>query len=1026
MYACADGALIRLATCSTTDPLPDAPNLAEDSTETVLSWLRNAWVQAGFGELITEASPVLEQRVRRVLDVAQQSRDRELRRVCSTVLRYVLRARTRATPFGLFAGIAPAHAGSVTSVERDPHGPRAHARIDATWLDRVITTLEQSHPLRCQLPVVANTLATVRDNRIVLEHQRSIRSGPVDVSVRYTRPVALALETAGAPRPLADLVEVLRSEFSHTSTAVIERMLDALVDQRLLVTSLHPPMTVTDPLAHVLAVLDTLDHAGLPAETIEVIAALREVAAELSRHNTPAPRPADPGRLRRGLSTRMRSLVDAEATVTVDLHADRSVSLPGPVWTEAATAADVLTRVSPHPTGTTEWADYHHRFLDRYGLGAHVPLRDLLDPDTGLGYPAGYRGSLLPAPPSQGVSPRDGRLFALAQQAAIEQRREIDLDEHTVAALEADAGTTGDPRPHSEISFRLQATSREAIDQGAFRLAVASLSRAAGTMTGRFLDVLDKPDQDRLRSTYANLPSTIRNAAAVQLSCPPLQTRTHNVARHPRVLPELLALSEHAPDGLALDELAVTGDLDRLYLVSRRHGHVVEPLVFHAVEFTQHTHPLARFLAEITTARAPTLGPFSWGAAARLPYLPRVRYHRSILAPAQWIVSAGEVPSGTDQEQWCAALQTWRDRWQVPAEVCLGDGDQRLHLNLNDPAHQQLLREETDRGNPVLLREAPPAGSLTWIDGHAHELVVPVTSTSAATTGPLARPGGPTVVRNREHGHLPGAGPWFYAQLQAHPDRHTLLLTEHVPRLLASWDHRPQWWFLRYDDPHPHLRLRIRLDEHSDFATTAARVGAWADDLRQRGLAGDLSLHTYRPEIGRFGTGTALRAAEDVFAADSAAALTQLAAARPTGTPVEAITAASLVQLAIGYLDGIEAGVQWLLENIPRTHAPAPQRQLRDRALAVAAPHEQWAALRELPGGEDIVAAWHTRDQALSTYRQHLAAPEQPAPTAIVRDLAHLHHVRMHGIAPEHERASLHLARAAAVSIAHRRSRGAA
>lgn len=1025
MYACADGAVVRIATCSTNSWCPDWPDLPAASHETMLSWLRTVWVQAGFAELIGEASPVLAQRVRRILDEQQRYRDRELRRVCSAVLRYVLRARTRATPFGLFAGIAPARAGPTSSIELDPHGPRAHARAEATWLDHVLTTLEQCRPLRRQLPVVANTLAAVRDDRIDLEHQPSLRSGPVDVSMRYTRPVATALKAAASPRPLAELIDLLRGAFPHASTAVIERLLDDLVEQRLLITSLRAPMSTTSPVAHVLTELDALDHTSLPAEVIEFIAALREVGAELSRHNTPASRPTDPGRLRSSLSTRMRSLADTQATITVDLHADCTVRLPSPVWTEAAVAAGALLRLSPHPTGSPEWADYHHRFLDRYGLGAHVPLRELLDADTGLGYPAGYRGSTVSVPPANGVSQRDARLLALAQQAALEQRRELVLDEDLLVELEALAGTAEHARPHGDVSFQLHASSPQAIDDGAFTLAVTSLSRAAGTMTGRFLDVLDDAEHARLRSTYANLPTASSNATAVQLSCPPLHLRTHNVARHPRVLSEVLSLADHAPDGLDLDDLTVTGDLDQLYLVSHSRGHVVEPLVFHAVELTQHTHPLTRFLTEITTSHAPTAGAFSWGAAARLPYLPRVRYQRSILSPACWTLPVDELASRGDPQQWRAALKSWRDRFHVPEEVYLGDGDQRLHLNLTEPAHQQLLREETDRGGPLLLREAPSPGSFDWI-GRAHELVVPVTSASTPEPGPAARPGGTVLVHNREHGHLPGAGSWFYAQLYARPDRHTLLLTEHVPRLLAEWDHAPQWWFLRYDDPQPHLRLRIRLHQPGDFATTAAHVGAWADDLRQRGLASDLSLQTYRPEIGRFGTGATLRAAEDVFAADSAAVLAQLHHLRRAGTAQEAITAASLLQLAIGSLDNIEAGLQWLLDHVPRSHAPAPDRKLRDRALALANPHEQWAALRELPGGADVIAAWQARDHALYLYRQHLAASEQPLSTGIVHDLAHLHHVRMHGIDPEHERACRHLARAAAVSISHRRTREAA
>jgi hypothetical protein len=52
-----------------------------------------------------------------------------------------------------------------------------------------------------------------------------------------------------------------------------------------------------------------------------------------------------------------------------------------------------MSRITPYPNGSPVWKDYRARFLERYSMGAIVPLRDLTNPDTGLGFSVGYARS---------------------------------------------------------------------------------------------------------------------------------------------------------------------------------------------------------------------------------------------------------------------------------------------------------------------------------------------------------------------------------------------------------------------------------------------------------------------------------------------------------------------------------------------------------------------------------------------------------------------------------------------------------
>jgi hypothetical protein len=50
-----------------------------------------------------------------------------------------------------------------------------------------------------------------------------------------------------------------------------------------------------------------------------------------------------------------------------------------------------------------------------------------------------------------------------------------------------------------------------------------------------------------------------------------------------------------------------------------------------------------------------------------LPYLPRLRYGKTVLAPARWLLAAADLPAPTAPlPEWASALDAWRERWRVP------------------------------------------------------------------------------------------------------------------------------------------------------------------------------------------------------------------------------------------------------------------------------------------------------------------------------------------------------------------------
>ncbi|MBX6389649.1 MAG: lantibiotic dehydratase [Frankia sp.] len=904
MYQAVDAALIRAASYPQDLMLPAWPDLTMEQPDEWLGWLRQVWGLPEFAAAVGQAAPQLASQITRAL--ADESLDRRrLRRLVEATVRYLLRWTTRATPFGRFAGVAPVQFGSRAVVR---WGERHHevARPGERYIAEHTALAERDLAVLRTVQVVTNSLGYARGGVWVLPcaHTDGVRVW--DAEIELTGPVRVAVETACVPIAFSEVVARVAGELAG-AVAAAERLIAALVHAGVLLSAIRPPMTVTDGVEH------------------------------LARHI---------------------SLPDPDGEIAVDLRVDCSMTLPPAVVREAADAASALVAVAPRLAG---WAAYHRAFLERWGPRAAVPLRDVL---AILGFPAGYRGSWRRDPAT--FTARDRLLTELAQQSALDGGAEVVLDDELLGSLRGDDDRP--PIPHTELRFSLAAATLRDLDRGAFTLTVVSGARHAGVAAARFLHLLTPAELERFRSVYASLPTAMPGAASVQLSSPPLDVRLAAVARTPELLPLLPVGDFHPNPQWTVADLAVAGDSDGLWLMSRSTGRLVEPLLANCVRLPSGQQPLVRFLTEIWTAGTAPCARFDWGQARGLPFLPRVRRGRSILHPARWTIPAALVgPRTASWPEWKASWQRHRERYRLPREVLVGDDDVRLRLDLDENAHLAVLRSHLDRHGRAVLIEA--GGSADWIDGRPTEFLL--TLARAATVPPpthrQARPVSALA-------HRPGQSRWLDARLYGQCDQILAQLGD-FPNLPVGW------WFLRYPHPEPHLRLRIPLGETARFADVAHDLAEWAQRLHDGGLLADYTLATYRPET-RYGSGPTHAAAEAVFAADSRAALGRLSGDR------QAATAAGMIAIVRGFTGD---GARWLVDHAPHRGGP----RLTPAQLAAA----------RLPYGDAALA------QALATYRTR-ATRDGLNTDQLLADLLHLHHARMIGVDAASERHCLRLARA--------------
>ncbi|GAB3001215.1 MULTISPECIES: lantibiotic dehydratase [Amycolatopsis] len=1008
-----------------TDPggldVPEAVSAGTgDASGTGRAWLVRLWHRAEVRAALRIASPVLAEQIDQLVS-GRDGDPRQVRRVLSATSSYLLRWRRRATPFGLFAGVAAASTDAPASARLDPEC-RVSARADARWLGEIITGLQQRHDLLPRLTVVANNAAFRRGTRVVIparpDETQPQRGAALDTSLRYTRAVENALRGAASPVRMAELAERIGSDFPATDPETIGRLLAQLVESGALITTLRPPLTATDPLSHLLAELDAAGIDDLP-DLVKMTAELTAIRDELASARAWAPM-AEHAIALEQTEDRMRALHPTPGRVqAVDVAVAGELTVPEAVLREAEIAATTLLRLTPFPFGDPAWKDWHARFLDRYGAGAVVGVREVIA-DSGLGFPAGFLGAARPRA-AHLVTERDVTLLRLIQRASTEGRAEIAVTESVLEDLRVGDHAKLIAPARAELAFQLHATSSEALERGHFQLWVTGAPMHATSMAGRFTRLLSEQDRERLAASYA---PDCADVACAQLSFPPRREGNENIVRVPRFLPYLIPLGEHHATErtvIELDDLAVTADADEIALVRISTGRRVQPHIPHALQNTIQTPPLARFLAEVASARRAVYGPFGYGVADDLPFVPRIRHGRAVLSPARWHLTPTDVPPAAGTGSWDEALHTWRARWRVPSAVVLVEGELRLPLDLDDHADRALLRSrlERNRTGHLELREAGPHEPGGWA-GRPCELVVPLRAAPPAKTPghDETRAARPHVAVRRSDTAMPGRAGIIRAHLHAHPTRFDEILTDYLPGLITgvNTEHgAAPWWFWRHHDParadcdqHLVLCLRTRPDTHE---AVAAQLTDWAGTLSEAGLLAELTYASATPSPAALGHTPETRdALDEVFTADSVAAVEQLRCAKRTETPGQALAAASMTEIVASLATSPQLGLRDLVDLLP--HEPGKlDRALADAALALVDHHGQ---LRPLPGGDAVTEAWQQRHHALASYRERAAHDESVEERLVLRTLLHSHHLRAVSVDPGTEKVTARLARATA------------
>jgi thiopeptide-type bacteriocin biosynthesis protein len=852
---------------------------SDDHTQLV-ERLRGVWHRPEVREAVLLASPELDAALERA-DQSHQAciSDADFKAWRSFVA-YLARMCARSTPFGLFAGCSLGSLDRETALELVPIGDyQRHTRLDMDYLSALSAALDADPAIRSDLSHTPNSSLYPAGGRL---HYMESRIGKLGrsyhlVALEESRELTASLRTASSGATLDELAAALVDDSISSEDA--REFVDELASNQVLISELSLSVTGEEPIHRLIALL------SMHANTQPIAERLAQVRDELVQVDL-----AGAGGSQRPRYTAIQSSLESlparpelARLFQVDLVKPAArLTLGSLVVSEIKRGVGILQRLSRSQQDPLE--TFKQRFLDRYE-GAELPLVEVLDEEIGIGFGASSEPGAEPLLEGLNLPPSSVEPAAWHPHHAVLQRllygaiergdQEYVLEPADVDALAApDLAVLPDA---VDVSARLAATSAAAVDRGEFRVWLQSVGGPSGArLLGRFCHAdaaLTRGVEEHLRAEEAQRPDALF-AEIVHLP----EGRVGNIICRPVLRAYEIPFLGHS--GAAGDRQIPVTDLrvsvrgGRVVLRSARLDCEVIPRLTAAHNFGLRSLGMYRFLCILQYQGVTPSLSWSWGPLEQAPFLPRIVSGRLVLSRARWILSRAEIKQFVDGQ--FAAVQDVRSARRLPRYVVLADGDNELVVDLDNRLSVEAFVHLVKGREEARLEELFPPPDALCVEGpeghFTHELIIPFVNVRSHPPTHVfmeAPPPNPRVVRR----HFSPGSEWLFAKIYSGRGLADRILTDVVRPLVASamsTGVADAWFFIRYADPEPHLRLRFHGDRLRLSGELLPTLEATFAPLVGDGRIARWQLDAYVREVERYGGDEAgILLAERLFHADS-------------------------------------------------------------------------------------------------------------------------------------------------------------
>lgn len=239
--------------------------------------------------------------------------------------------------------------------------------------------------------------------------------------------------------------------------------------------------------------------------------------------------------------------------------------------------------------------------------------------------------------------------------------------------------------------------------------------------------------------------------------------------------------------------------------------------------------------------------PFERKTLENLIFVPRMRFKKTIFSPATWNLDGSNFV-GKSKEDILRQFQIWANDWKLPQFSLIVQMDNHLLINREHPACLKKIVNHLKNGERIQFIEQLTSFWVKGEDGnHVSEIVIPfVKNSRLAEKQPPFSTKPYHSISFDQRWRLPGSD-WMYIKCYLGKDKEEKFLTGHLSKFLKKV--QAPWFFVRYLDPDPHLRVRILKNGETTSSQELANLEKVLKYWMEIGLIRNSFIAPYEREI---------------------------------------------------------------------------------------------------------------------------------------------------------------------------------
>lgn len=826
--------------------------------------LKEKYSQELVKESLFLSSPDMYQLLIRYLE-DESKEDKARQKIEITLAKYLLRMSYRCTPYGLFAGVSLGSIAESTKVELKAQSEyRRVSRLDMDFLCALSQDIVRKTAIRSELLYFPNnTIYLVGDQLRYVEYRIKIKQREHFLSkIRNSEYIQKVLKISQCGATPLQMAEELIDEDIDLEDALA--FIYALIDNQVLLSQLEPAITGLQYGQQLLDQL-TLVPNNEPISFIlkEAQACLLEKDKNFTNHAVEAYWQIADDLKALGTPFEIGQLFQVDM-MKPTFHSQLNQN----VINQIQTGVRLLAGINDGSPEQRNLNEFTKAFFERYEY-QEVPLVEVMDSEMGLGYPITtlYTDQSplledLPIPQPGEIKSQptltewDRFLMGKYIETVSNKKGQLNLEEAEISPF---------LKKENKIATSLfsvgyiLASSSQAIDDGKYRIVhTGTRGPSSATLLGRFCHLDEQITQlvkESLKDEEETNPTAIF-AEIVHIN----QARIGNICARPLLrkyeIPIITKPGVESEYTILLEDLVVSYQENRILLKSKRLNKEVIPRLSTAHNYTYQSLPVYQFLCDLQFQQLQGSLVWKWGNLAHADFLPRVTIGNLIVSEARWLLphevvsSLKELPLAELKQ----AIGKICQKRNIPFSIVIEEGDNQLPLNLTNELCLKVLQSLLKPGMGFLIKECLVNEENLWVEGpeglYTHEFIIPLKTTAQLPAK--------NVIQPLPHIAIPRkfrlGSEWLYVKLYCGVVTADKLLTEAILPLteeLVETGIIDQWFFIRYQDPGNHLRIRF----HGDglfYQDVILKLNEALEPYLEANLISKILFDTYIREIERY------------------------------------------------------------------------------------------------------------------------------------------------------------------------------